>query len=206
MGLMNMRSMVLAAMMFAAFVFVVGACAPSQGAIQTAIAQTQAAQPLATVTVLPPTPTAVPLEDLDIESVLVKDGDLPENLERDQVKSSLPDSLKALVPAPNRVVRQEFTSGIFRSDGTTIMLYESLDDLQKAYPVVVDLVFESAGGESAGIGEQSAIEGVQSPKIIFVRCHALVWVGLFTGADDVRDMALEYAKRLDKRLAELVCN
>lgn len=193
---------------------VLAACSSSESSVQTAIAETQQAQPSAT-----PSETPVPLSQLNLENLLIQDGDLPPIFVGQQVVSRPPVDIGSVPPA-DLAINREFRAGEFGSDGVTILLYESLDDLERAYDIVAGVIAEktparplSQVGEKAvvterTIGESLLLLGMSSAtsaKVVFIRCHAVVYIDLFASVADA-EMAAEYARRIDQRLDPLVCN
>ena len=69
-------------------------------------------------------------------------------------------------------------------------------------------IFAEAKQVSIDVGEKAISvpsEGMDTPtSLLFVRCHALVYIHLETGKTDV-DAVTAYAKRLDEILSPVVC-
>lgn len=191
------------------------ACSPSESSLQTAIAETQSVQPAPT-TVL----ALELLSEIRLEDVLLNDGDLPTVFVGQQIASQPPADIGE-VPPPDQSINRKLRAGDFASDGVTILLYESIVDLQEAYHSVVGVV---SGGSAtlplAGVGEEAvqseesfgglplvggqSIPSATSAKVVFTRCHALVYIDLFSSEANSA-VAAEYAKRIDGRLEPLVC-
>ncbi len=188
------------------------AATPSEEMIQTAIAQTQTAMP----TQRPiPSPTPIPLSEIDIERILLLKGDLPTIFEGGQVKNKIPEKFVG-IPEPDQSIQQTFidTEGSWGEDlSIMILIYSSISDLTSAYGIVIkkagwdDTTFtpisdvgEKAVGASKTYDELPYI-GMTNAKVIFSRCHALVYISLKRNMD----VATTYAQRLDKRLKLLVC-
>jgi hypothetical protein len=182
------------------------ACGPSPVAVQQTVeagmAQTQAAIPTQTLT---PSPTSVPLSEVDLEAILILPGDLPTDFVGGQIKSKVTNEFKD-VPDAAQVVQQGFRAGDYSADGITILLYESPSDIDAAYKVF--LREERRLGPLSDVGEKAKIFSsgldVKSVQILFVRCHAIVFIDLFATSASA-DVATTYAQRLDKRLTPLVC-
>ncbi len=185
---------------------------PSEGMIQTAIAQTQTAMPTQTPI---PSPTPVPLSEIDLESILLLKGDLPTIFEGGQVKSKNPEQFEG-IPEADQSIQQTFIDpeASWGEDlSIMILLYSSISDLTSAYDIVIkkagwdDTTFTpiSDVGEKAVEASKTYDElpfiGMTNAKVIFSRCHALVYVSL----KRKMDVAITYAQRLDKRLKPLVC-
>jgi len=174
------------------------ACAPIPGS-------TPAASPL-------PTPTFVPMSQIDLEPVLVIDGDLPEDLVPDIiVRENAVGSADELDRA-DAVFTQYFLLEGGEGGGVSVFLFESLDDVQAAFgkvstfmntPLVYFLVGEQARIENFFIPLVADVPPIQGSRLIFSRCHAL-GVIQFPRADDGEAME-KYGQRLDERLQPLVC-
>jgi len=192
---------------------------PNASAIETAIAQTQAAIPTSTPIPTPtsiPTPTPIPLSDIDLESILLLSGDLPIEFVGDQVKT-IPPKVFNGAPTADQVIQQTIRSGIYGGDGISILLYQSPSDLDTAYNIV-NKAMEIKGkngifkplpnlGEKAVFSQSLSMfesQMIYSTQIVFTRCHALVYIDLFAPSADLV-VATTYAQRLDKRLKPLVC-
>ena len=192
------------------------ACSSNELSIQTAIAQTQEAQLAQS-----PSSTPVPLSQLNLESLLIQDGDLPTIFLGQQVVSRPPVDIAAVPPA-DQAINREFRAGEFASDGVTILLYEFISDIETAYGVVVRVISEGTTtravtqlGEKAVVTEETiggipmvagvSIPSATSAKVVFIRCHAIVYIDLFASEADA-EVAVAYAMRIDQRIQALVCN
>lgn len=195
-------------------ILVLAACSSSESSIQTAIAKTEQAQPVAA-----PSESPIPLSQINLENLLLQDGDLPTVFVGQQVISRPPVDIGS-VPSPDQAINRAFRAGDFASDGVTILLYESAFDLERAYDIVVGIISESAQpralaqvGESAVLTEETSdpslmlvgIPPATSAKVVFIRCHALVYIDLFASEADA-NVAADYARRIDQRLQPVVCN
>lgn len=199
------------------------ACAPSEAAIQTAMAQTQAALPTATYTpeptetplpTLTPTITPIPLSEIDLESLVFAEGDFPPFYERSVAKTSPPQKHPFTeMPLPVKVLWQETINTQGSSLGNTlgevgIFLYDDLELANQAYSVVTG--FGDFFGETAqsldGLGEQALFDekefflfGSLFQNIAFTHCGAFIYANI-PSKDGVN-----YATRLDARLSEIIC-
>jgi hypothetical protein len=197
-------------------------CASSAASIGTAIAETQreaptlTPSPLATPTLAPSatatatptaTPTLVPLADINLESILIRDGDLPAGYSGAQISHSAPGMFRNLAPAA-QVVVQLFGKNGSNAGGVTIFLYDLPRQVQTAYGLIVDgfgqgsVSFDGLG-ETAQVIELDLTGFYKLTDLAFTRCHAVVEVRMTNGADSVS--VGNYAKRLDGRLKPLVC-
>jgi hypothetical protein len=205
-------------------IFVLTACSttPSEALIQTAIYETQLAAPTPTTTQKPtptqeptptptPTPTPVPLSDLFLEDLLLVHGDLSPEYIGQEIRSSFPPKFSNL-PKADAVIHQRFKRGVYGSDGIMIVLYENNEDLENSYRMVGQFMDGDADaepldtvGEKAIITERFYIIGhANHVQLVFTRCHALVYIGLFSQAAN-KNEATNYGARIDKRLSPLVC-
>lgn len=219
------------------------ACGPSEGDIQTAIAQTEEAQPTATGTARPsatpeptitpeptdtptltatpqptntptetPEPTRIPLSKIELESILIRPGDLPGHLAPGQIHAQVPfgwGGLDELPPGDNFASQRFYDTIDGRDDGgVVVFLYEDLDVLESSYEATVaemKAIF-TLGYESEfrpDIGEHVYGVGFDHHHLAFTRCHALVYVW----TKDTRESEIiAYGARLDERLSSVVCS
>lgn len=92
------------------------ACSPSPQAIQTAIAQTQAANPTMTFTPIPPTntptetptPTLVPFSSLQLDNLVIQPNDLPSGFSGSQISNQSPNVTDNSMSA-DYYIQQELT-------------------------------------------------------------------------------------------------
>jgi hypothetical protein len=190
---------------------ILAACAPSApstDAISTAIAQTQAAIPTATLT---PVPTKIPIDEINLEALLILPGDLPAQFEGQQIRSHFPERLNGLgIPEGINTASQSFRNDEWASDGVTITIYKSADEAKTNFTDNLNNKLPKVDGlgDDSLINEEGTLCDRCSMQIIFIRCNALVYVDIFNELAD-RDAVYEtittYAKRLDKRLQPLVC-
>ncbi len=198
------------------------ACSPSAGAVETAIAQTQAARPTSspvptvrptatatkasTATPTPvPTATQIPLADIDLESLLIQSGDLPAGYSGGQVRSGAPAMFDELPPAIADI-SQQFEHNGGPAGGVTIFLYSTVALVRSGYQAILagfgdDTVARVTVGEQARMVETGF--GFDGADIVFTRCAAVVHVRMTDGADAASVTA--YAERLDDRLQPVVC-
>lgn len=166
-----------------------------------AAAPTFTPAPTATITV---TATRVPLGALDIEPLLVQDGDLPAGYVAGQVSSDYPPMFYG-IPRPDRTVSRELGLNGRGAGLVTVLLYERPDQLEAAYQFLLggfgpnaEAVLET--GERAQAVDSSG----NWVDLVFVRCRAVVHIRLTQRADV--PVARDYAQRLDARLQPLICN
>jgi hypothetical protein len=175
---------------------------PSQAAIDAARA-TMSAE----VAIIPtiPSPTAVSLADVDLESLVLQSGDLPSGIQRGQVRAAVPNAFKG-VPAAEQTFNQILERTGSSTGNVTILLYRETNKRDTAYGVMV----KGAGSRaqpSNGVGEQAIIfpgtRDLPVSSVSFVRCHAAVDITL---GDVSAETLMNYAKWLDSRLQEVVCS
>lgn len=151
-------------------------------------------------------PTAVPLDQVDLEPLLIQSGDLPAGLSGAQVKDEAP-AMFAGVPHPTKAIDQRFQRAGDTAGGITVLLYQSDADRDVAYADVVKGLGKGAVAQN-GVGERAmAVNNTDLLEFVdltFVRCHAVVHIR-FSGTSEPSDAAA-YAKRLDKRLSSVVCS
>ena len=158
------------------------------------------------------TPTVVPLSDIDLEPLLMQDGDLPPHLVPDFVYDTLTTRRDKLgdLARPEQLITQEFYSPEKERTGGAVIIfvYETADEAENAYGrasvnmpglLGVGLSYRDDIGE--GKVKIEAPGGDQT-YMIFTRCSAFVFVWMI----DVREFDLvNYGQRLDERLAPVVC-
>lgn len=166
-----------------------------------------------------PTPTPIPLSEIDLEPILILPGDLPAGFSGAQIRDVLPEMFATLPDSDNQIY-QQFERNGRAAGGVAVMLYESSDDIDGAYSLLLEGFGEPSN--EAGItverqavpdvGEQAetvTIEGtllgvtLDSVDLAFIRCSAVVHIRLVGTA--LLAEASSYARRLDERLAGLVC-
>lgn len=199
------------------------ACAPSESQLQTAIAQTQAAQPTATNAPVPtetppptltPTITPIPLAEIDLESLVFAEGDLPPFYERSVAMNSVPQKHPfSQMPPPVNALWQETINTQGGSLGNTlgevgIFLYADAELANQAYSTVTAFgdFFGGTAKSIDGLGEQALFDVEEFSlfaslfqKIAFTHCGAFVFANIPS------DHAENYATRLDARLSEVLC-
>lgn len=182
------------------------AVAPTATPQPTIPTTTPTFEPTSTPTIVP-TATPVPLADLDIEPLLVADGDLPSSFQPGQIEDLV---INDDMPKPEQATVRllDFADG--PGGYVAVYLYANEDDRNEAF----DRVVGSGGEDVSGIGERAKVNapGANIPiaTVSFIRCHAVVSVRLKVETKlnlppDSR-VAENYAKRLDKRLQPVVCN
>lgn len=182
--------------------FVLSACSPSETAIQTAMASTQAAY---TPT---PEPTPVPLTAIDLSDVLVMSGDLPAGYSPAQIRDE-PSLRYREVPQADKAISMQLEQSGEMGGWVTVFLYEDADAVLPAYEALLGTMEIEGAKSIEGIGEQAFGYEMNfqnmliATELAFTRCAVVAHIQF----DWLKDLAAAtaYAKRLDGRLAELVC-
>lgn len=177
--------------------------------------QSQPITPTSTISptnTIAPTMTPVPFSDIDLEPILVRDGDLPAGYKGAQIRSQAPEMFDDL-PEPQNEVFQQFEHDGDAAGGVSIFLFDNEEDLEKSFDMIYDGMTDEASLHSR-VGEKSAILEysqnfpelyfkIEVTEFLFIRCGALVHVRLTDVANI--DYAEAFAERLDKRLEDLIC-
>jgi hypothetical protein len=193
--------------------------APSGDAVQTAIAQTQIAQPTNTLVPIPTntptpeptsTPTPIPLSELDLEPILVMPGDLPAGYSAAQVSSD-PPAMFNDVPQPVNQIYQQFEQDNESAGGVAILVYDNQSDVDTAYNNLLEGMGETSKSVS-GVGDRASavsfdysavLAGAKGMDLLVSLCNTIIHTRI-TGSDNI-DYLISYAQRLDERLTPLVC-
>lgn len=182
-------------------------CSPSEQQIQTAIAATEAAIPTATVE---PTATPKPITGADIEPLLFQPGDLPPEYSLGQYVMDVPEGW----PTPD-----VFRGIVFPYDCCDGLLAGRVNVAVYPDPVTVDLFKKAAelSGEPVdGLGDTSIFNDeridffagvygwlIYDVDVAWTRCSYFVHVN--TQTETRSGVAITYARRLDERLAKVLC-
>lgn len=146
------------------------------------------------------------LKTVNLEPVLIQEGDLPAGFTGAQVKDTLPPMFEHAAP-PTKALYQGFQRAGNGAGGVSVLLYESDTDRDATYADSVKGMGDGTQPQT-DVGERATILSSDSystllADLVFVRCHAVVFVR-FIGTKQPSDAAA-YAKRLDQRLQPLVC-
>jgi len=165
------------------------------------------------------TPTPIPLSEIDLESILIKSGDLPAGYSPSQVRSTPPDMFDNIKNYSNSIYQQFELQGE-AGGGVTVFLFDKTSQVSIAYQLIADGFGDSQDSESlkvevdtlSGIGERATYVTLKSDllgitneftDLVFTRCYAVVHIRLSDTA--YLDYATGYGERLDKRLSEVEC-
>lgn len=155
-----------------------------------------------------PAPTAVPLDQIDLESLMVQPGDLPAGVSGAQVRDVAPKMFDGM-PGALKTAYQQFARGDQPAGGVVVFLYEADADRDQGYGFILGGMGTTTAVE--GVGEQATATEpskevaavLNFTDLLFQRCHAVAHIRM-TGADTAASIAA-YAKRLDKRLSSVAC-
>ena len=182
-------------------VFFLSACgpqsdAPSQGSIETAIAQTQTAV----------TSTPIPLSDIDLKLILIPSEKIPKGYFATKTKDSVPFD----VPEPLKMIWQQLETENGIAGGVRIYLYESKLDVKSAYEIELEINKRISTFEvvNTDVGEKAELtsfllNGNKTTDFVFMRCFAVVsirMVNMFNEND-----IIDYAKLLDVKIQDNIC-
>lgn len=156
-----------------------------------------------------PTPTKIPLTDIDLEGILIMNGDLPAGYTGAQIRDNAPEMFNNLPEAQNTIY-QQFAKDGETAGGVTVLLFESQEDIENAYKKII--AGFSDAEELDEIGENANITYVdmevlgsrmQFGDLVFIRCNALAHIRMTDLPQ--KESLISYAKRLDKRLDGMIC-
>jgi hypothetical protein len=176
------------------------ACVPSVDAVSTEMAQTQAAQP---------TSTLIPFSSLDLETILMEEGDLPAGYSGGQPINFLPDyfftQYDAPVPDYNIYQDVEFNGGTGGFVG--VFVYENQQEVEFAYQKLLQPQ-DSTSLNNVGDKAKVSTGPVYLPdfkyiEVMVIQCHALIVIEI--SETDQEELVINYTERLIKRLIPLVC-
>ena len=178
---------------------ILSACGPTdieiQATVQASIAKTQAAMPTA---------TQIPFSALDLESVLIVNGDLPTGFEASQVRSKLSDLSKAS-PTPDYFISQSISHNGDLGGIIDVLVFEDIEKAKSAFQIITaNLPGDNASINVGDLGQVASTSLIVSTaSLSFIHCHAVVDIQLM--GTEQQDDVVSYAKRLDERLKPIVC-
>ncbi len=106
------------------------------------------------------------LSEVDLEPLLIQSGDLPAGFSGSQVRDRAPDMFKE-VPTPQKAISQQLQRNGSATGTVTVLLYDSADDVAKAYSLTAaglstDRVsLADVGEEAVGIGSSQQVAGIK---------------------------------------------
>lgn len=204
------------------FIVLLASCSIQSQTAQPGL--TQIAGPVITLTPLPTiTPYSTPFStltqnqvaELNLESVLIQPGDLPEGYTGGQVSDTHPIYLDVRATPVNQIY-QEFDNNNVNAGGVTVIVlndnswmgntlfsigfdlgFSELVDINGETMYLTEDLLSSATFSGNSKAEISGMDGY------FKRCNTIVYIRM-TGTVD-RDSITSYAEKLDKRLTPLIC-
>jgi hypothetical protein len=191
------------------------ACAPSQQAIQIAIAQTQAAAlatALPAATAAPATAAPVSVKDLDLANDIFVPAGVPEGFAVSQTRSTGAESpdLAGFDVSPVNQSHQDLTFQGGAGSTASIYLYETSEQAARAYEYVYAKVKgegqqpeENLGPGARSFGYARSASATPGSKVVFFRCHALVVVE--SNTESAYAGLTDLAIGLDERLSDFIC-
>ena len=182
--------------LFICIIFLFSACKP--GVTPTVVA-TITVEPILT-----PTETPIPISELDLDEILIVDGDLPPSFEASQIRNKLGD-ISNDAPEPDNFFSRSISRNNTFGGIVDVLLYEDISKVTDAYKISVEQM--PGNGEIVEVGEIGEAKSnsylVNTASIAFTRCNAVVVIQL-QGTSNVDDV-ISFAVRLDKRLKNIVC-
>ena len=155
----------------------------------------------------------------DLAPLLLQPGDLPDNITSEPVDEPAPPNFADDPPATTIVGRRLTRDG--RAAGSvSLLFYDNLSDLAQAYERLTTNAdsFNPQGnameprsdvGDKAMTARLTLASSTYGPThtvvVIFARCHSIVDLRLNERDDLTLDTAVAYAKRLDQRIAAVIC-
>lgn len=147
------------------------------------------------------------LSEVDLESLLVQPGDLPEQLMAGSVKTISPGVIRFI-----QALEQEITTKDGEIVGAVrVYLFQSNADRDHAYELFS--LVESQEGVTPysvpSIGDLTAARYINegSLELVFTQCQAVVtiWLGTAGSYSLKEEDVVHYAQQLDRRLASEIC-
>ncbi len=186
--------------------FWVSACSPSTPIPTETPLPSPTPQPTATPTA---TPTPIPFSQLNLETALIKSGDLPAGVSGAQIRSSAPEMFKN-VPTADYTIFQQFEKKGNAAGGVAVFVYESPERVESAYQEILGGMGETKPSTDFGDKANTSILSMtvagitlEFSEALFIRCHAVAHIRMTDIADI--NAIVAYAQRLDERLREFVC-
>ncbi len=164
-------------------------------------------QPAETHASYPTTPLA--FDQLDLQSIAIQDGDLPEGFTAGLVLDSLP-KIFAEIPPPQRSFYQILLRKDNAAGGVAILLYATRQDSDRAYEQLHQGMGIDESEPVDGIGERAHIyifyqAGIafRFVDLLFQRCEAVVHIRF--GETSEKNPIIYYAQKVDQSLSGAIC-
>jgi hypothetical protein len=186
--------------------FFLVACQPSAADIEQAIAETQAAMP----TEMPiPTPTLVPLSEIDLSEIMFRDNELPTGYTPGQIRSERNVEIKRIDMNPVNEYNQELNFQGKKGGYISVVMFDTVDEAEAVFETIVKEYndselspFEVDGLGDYGIKKEYYLPGLMDSAILaFRRCNIIVSTSI-EPSNSISGL-VDYAKQLDKRLSNL---
>src|SRR5215510_14395708 len=145
-------------------VFVLYGCGPSESSVNTSFAQTQAAIP---------TVTQIPFSALHLEDILIQDNDLPAGYSGGRVTNTPGQLMFSDVPEAEYSVQQFINKGTELEGFVTVFVYESTDDREGAYNIILSSMSDSQpieGNWEMGRIQFFDVGSIERFDILFTTC------------------------------------
>jgi hypothetical protein len=155
----------------------------------------------------------------DLALVLFQPGDLPDTITSQPADDPVPPNFMD-DPSATTIVGRRLTRDGRAAGSVSLLLYDNPSDLAQAYQRLTTSSDFGTGlgnameprtdvGDKAVTARVTLASSTYGPSqvmvIIFARCHAVIDMWLNEQADLTLDTAVAYAKRLDQRIAAVVC-
>ena len=150
-----------------------------------------------------PTPTAtpIPFSELNLEDVLIQQGDLPPGVAGSQIRSHPPAMFNGIVK-PDYEIYQLFEQNGEQVGGVAVFVYEDMNKVKEAYEFILEGMGGPSGTEPASLGDESAMVSIIGmTDLVWRHCHSVVHVRM----GDTPESAVAYGERLMERLSGVVC-
>lgn len=155
------------------------------------------------------TSDVVEFSKLNLENILIQDGDLPAGTSGAQLRSKPPQMFKD-VPQAEYTVFQQFERQGEPAGGVAVFVYKSHEVLERGYSEILKGMIEAKSitdfGDKANLAVLSmSVLGVKEYHLeaLFSRCQALIHIRMTNNSD--RESIIAYAERLDTRIDAIVC-
>lgn len=192
--------------LFLTTIIFVASCQPSESDIQTAVSQTQEAQPA---------PTKIPFGEIDIQGILIQPGDLPLNYEIGQTSYDWPSDIGVpMKVTPDNFIMQKFSEKGDSLDFPHFSMLALYNDKNNAVNSYNEIVKEIGGNSLVPsiVGDVSTIAYSQISRafdtkftdtvLYFQRCNSVILIRAIEWTDEE---VYAYAKGLDKRVEKIAC-
>jgi hypothetical protein len=185
----------------------ISSCGPSEKAVQMAISQTQTAMPT-------PTLEKIGLDKIDLKQLAIQEGDLPIGFTTSQIREHgyNPEIFEDehLINMFNQEVAYDNKIGgrisiyLYDSSEEAMNKYENyISALTAVYPIRIGKLGNIGAGNSEAIKTRDGFIISQYSFVVFERCNAVFVAELQIESAYIG--LIEYARRIDSRLKESVC-